>query len=349
MAILRPVYSILIVSLLLVGCSSETDLVSPEANPREALLQAQGSWQGKAELGDLWPNADQSRWRYDLLLGFCRFTSPSLFDSPADVPPAPSIEEIAALLDRKTRKPPKDGAGTPIICLGVRGMYELKFDGTTTTTSGVSAQNLVWSYEDETVDGSMRLTEERGVSLFSRLKEARPDLLPALRALGPAAEETPPRSLTLFLPTGAWEKSEEGMVLYGDADQNPIWQYLTSYVKPRSHFVFQLVPALADDVFLHAKILSRSQERKPTVFKREIEVVYMLDYGILAVVGPGGGPPLGYTRFVDYGSVVYAPGYGPVASHERLGATSDDFRNWTRIVFLFFESFTPGGGFVWDD
>ena len=47
-----------------------------------------------------------------------------------------------------------------------------------------------------------------------------------------------------------------------------------------------------------------------------LECLYVIDYGVMEYRNELG-DPLGYVRFFDYGTVIYAPGVGPVYSYER--------------------------------
>jgi hypothetical protein len=53
-------------------------------------------------------------------------------------------------------------------------------------------------------------------------------------------------------------------------------------------------------------------------FKKALDCLYLVDYGVIAVINPQG-EILGYVRLIDMGRVVYAPTVGPVYSYERLG------------------------------
>jgi hypothetical protein len=334
--------SLFLAALSLLSCDFQTEPTSPQVTSREILLQDQGTWRGKADLNSMWPNEDQRRWDYDTWAGYCDAPPLVLYENPEDVPPAPPISEVVRLLEGGKHADSLDGI--PAGCDETHGIYTLRFDGLKTTLSGAQGQNLVATYDVDPGDYERLLPEAVMTTLLSRLRETRPDLV---SSSGLASRDEPPPVVTrtpLFLSGGAWWKSDDAIVLFGDLDQEPSWQFLARDPKPGSGFTFQLVPVLSDDVFLHALILPRSQQRKIHGYQREIEVVYMVDYGVLRVLGPGGDPPDGYLRFVDYGSVVYVPGVGPVFNTERIGASSDDLTRWHSMVTTMLREVIPGEG-----
>jgi hypothetical protein len=91
-----------------------------------------------------------------------------------------------------------------------------------------------------------------------------------------------------------------------------------------SEFTHQLVPAVADDVFLHARILpDRTVETPAGVFDNVVVCLYLVDYGI-STGTDASGVTSGYWQSISYGTVAYAAGIGPVFSYERpLMSTGD--------------------------
>jgi hypothetical protein len=121
----------------------------------------------------------------------------------------------------------------------------------------------------------------------------------------------------LMLHGGAWEKSLSKIGTYGDLDDQLAWLYLDANLTPRSEFEFQLVPSLADDVFLLCRILRRTAiDTQIGRLNYAIECLYVVDYGVVGLVSDDG-EPLGYFRPVDYAIVTYAPNVGPVRCLER--------------------------------
>jgi hypothetical protein len=206
------------------------------------------------------------------------------------------------------------------------GVYSLKFDGQITTLSGVTAQNLSEMLATEKDrPGLLAGAPKRGDALLRRLALARPDLKDriAAQAGGPwhtALDDTfeiiPPDPLLLH--GYAWEKTGEWIGTYGDLDTLLAWKYLEANLEVEHEFTHQLVPAIADDAFLHCRILSQLDfETDVGVFEKAIECLYVVDYGIWTIPGVGG-KTIGWSRTIDYGVVVYAPTVGPIYSYERL-------------------------------
>ena len=80
----------------------------------------------------------------------------------------------------------------------------------------------------------------------------------------------------------------------------------------------QLVPELASDVFLRARVLGTGTIDTPAGrYTNAIEVFYVIDYGESEATDESGNA-LGIQHSLGYGSVHYVPGVGPVASYERV-------------------------------
>ena len=121
----------------------------------------------------------------------------------------------------------------------------------------------------------------------------------------------------LYLFGYAWEKTREYIGSYGDLNTNLSWKYLEADLDPGHEFTIQLVPDLADDVFLHVRVLRERTATSPLGdHPRSIDVLYEVDYGISEATDVDGNP-IGYWHAYDYGMITYAPKVGPVASYER--------------------------------
>lgn len=237
-------------------------------------------------------------------------TNPVLYETSEEVPPAPSLDEIQALLADHQHRPvtPED-----------EGNFALHFDGEITTDAGVTAQNLVETLEWQGAPPDPGRTT--GDALLQRLLAARPDLRERAAALClRAAEAAPsPRDLIepLFLHGYAWEKTAAYIGAYGDLDQLLAWKFLEADLAIGHEFTHQLVPALADDIWLHARITAVGAVRTPAGrFRKAVTCLYAVDYRV-TLVGTQEEPPIGYARVIDYGTISYAPEVGPVAAYER--------------------------------
>ena len=188
-----------------------------------------------------------------------------------------------------------------------------------TTLSGATGQNLT-----ETVlrPGAFVAAAAPGPSAFlASLARARPDLRPRLATLAPAPDEASAligRHPALFLFGYAWKRTAEWIGSYGDVDTLLAWEYLAADLAPGDEFSMRLVPSLAADVYLHARILPRRKVTTPAgSFADAVECLYEVDYGVYAEVDKGGNI-VGYSRYYSYGTVAYAKAVGPVASYDRV-------------------------------
>lgn len=266
----------------------------------------------RSSLESTWPSDDGRFWTYQLVAslwagdpGLPDFVLPdeALFPTREEVPPAPTFAVAAAILaDLPTREPAEV----------TEHSYALHFLGSALTPSGGTAQNLV-----ESVDGVPVLAAAAAAHpLLARLARARPDLQPALAGLEVAAPTlTSVRSLILH--GGVWEKTASYIGTYGVVDLDLAWKYLEAELTPGHEFAFQLVKPLADDVFLHARVMGRvTVENDAGRFEQALDVVYVIDYGVSEAVNSDG-KMLGFFRASSIGRIVYADGVGPVLAEER--------------------------------
>jgi hypothetical protein len=325
---LAPLFGLILSSMLLVvaleGCGT-TPASAPAASM--ARLGAASTDQalplfspGAGALDALWPNDDGRFWEYQLV----QTTTPTtvgFYPPGVQPPPAPSVWEIAALLRSESQGRRTPPAGGPT----ATGMYRLAFDGRVTTKSGAEGQNLTETLlpnvRPEGRSTSAARSALAGASLpafWAHLAAARPDLAPAVRKrFGLATNGTIYElSRPILLHGGAWEKTAEHIGTYGDLNLDLAWLYLVADVRAGSTFDLQLVPDLAEDVWLHALVLPRRYTTRPRPGPGTVQVLYLIDYGVSLATGPTG-EDLGTFRAVEYGTVSYVPGVGPAAVFDR--------------------------------
>ena len=306
--------------LFLAGCGEQSTL-EPRSASLGSVQFAAPALPGRATLDAYWPNEDGRSWEYDYRFETCGVPTIPSYATTEEVPNAPPIEDVIPLLG--LGRLPKVILGTATPCPAYEGKYKLKFDGQITTLSGVTAQNLIESLM-ETAPIVRNPKQQGGQSAFlARLGQVRPDLRRALAQTGYGEEVTSLRSMPLLVHGYAWEKTADHIGTYGDVDQLLAWKFLDQNIRPGSAFTQQLVPSLADDVFLHALVLPRNQQSKLHGLNKEIQVVYLVDYGTVAATDSSA-EITGYYRPIDYGVVVYARGIGPVSDLERRGGSSGD-------------------------
>jgi len=283
------------------------------ASPAGCLFN--GSDGTHATLDNVWPNADGSEWTYDLVQMRWESGALPLYPTVDAVPPVPSLDEVEDLLGEHPVGDP-----LPEIAAG----WVLRFDGTITTESGATGQKL----EQEIVPPPAPAPAPPGAGphgtdpFLARLWAARPDLRARLAARGFDPGAADPRAAgviePLFLSGYAWEKSPYRIVAFGDLNRDPAWIYLEANLEPGHEFTIQLVPYLTDDVFLHARMLPRRNVATPAgTFAGVAECLYVVDYGV-GKVTDASGILLGYRGTFSYGTVAYAPRFGPVQSFEQV-------------------------------
>lgn len=258
----------------------------------------------------LWPNADHSHWDFQLVRRSWGGDM-VLFPTAAAVPPAPSIQDIAAVVDSAPIGRPT-GADTTL--------WRFEFDGMITTESGAVGQRVI----TEIVDAASphgRAEAPRG-EFWRRLAIARPDLRERIAKLAPQALAARGVSFEpVFLDGYAWAKTPLNIGGYGALDRNLSWLYLEARLRPGHAFILPLVPSLAHDVFLHGLMLPRRSVLTPAGEFTAVVCLYLIDYGISEATDATGNP-LGYWRTYDYGLVAYAPEVGPVFGYERRMLTA---------------------------
>lgn len=289
-------------------------------------------------LADLWPSADSTAWTYHYSEAGWGTPGTPAYPTPEAVPPAPSVDSAARLLDRMHAEHPADE---------VDAIYRLQFLGRHTTQSGAEGQHLVEGfYHDKSAEAIPRPRDP----FLRRLAEVRPDLRARIAAL--TSDQSPtqstgtmgrPEFAPLFLHGSAWVRLDHLIGGYGDLDTEIAWVYLTSELAPGSGFTHQLVPALDDDVFLHGLVLGyRDVRTEAGLFRNCLECVYLVDFGPFQVFNEQG-TVIGYARGFDCGNILYAPGIGPVQSREYRSFEGPEFGEGGTIRLDLIGRTTPGG------
>jgi len=178
------------------------------------------------------------------------------------------------------------------------------FDGDIVTQSGATGQNLVVT---STPAGGAPAASA-GETFLSALRRARPDLRDRLPAAGKAYEERTPYGLT----GPCWEKTDTHIGGYGDLHAELSWLYLETPLDRNATFDLQLVPQIADDIWLHGWIVRQGEwTQEGETFTRALEVFTLIDFGVQTITGDDG-MPAGEIRSLACFGTIYAPGVGPV-------------------------------------
>lgn len=316
--------------LFLAGCSGDRTPLAP-ARPggaagepvmeREsaALFPMGLSGHGRATLEDIWPNEDGRFWAYRIEERSWNPPGIRYYRTSAEVPPLPRFDAIVELLRRPTtgRNPVTETA-----------RYTMQFQGMRTTLSGATGQNLMTAISappPSAIGGAALSSRSIPTSgpeggFLAALRMARPDLAPKLAAR-PQALGAPAIAQAVHMPTFlfgyAWVKTRDYIGSYGDLNTELAWKYLEPNLTPGHTFHMQLVPDLADDVFLHARVLREGPSFSSVgSIRSAIDVLYVVDFGVSAATDVDGNV-LGYSRMFSFGTITYAPLIGPIASYER--------------------------------
>ena len=252
-------------------------------------------------MADIWPHADGSTWTYEMSF---RMYEDALL---AEVGDLPTLEELRRDLETPLK-------GTPDTTL--TSLYTLAFEGMTTTSTGVQAQNLAEYVEDVRGTGRSTPSVPGGPSRLLRALAASGSgtkAAPALDGFEPIGGPPTP----LFLRGGAFAYEDTGYYGYGGGHTDHAWIYLEGDLSEGSSFSLQVAPGVVDGIRLFGQVRNAGTERIGRVFYRNVlECMYVYDLGEISVLDESG-TVLGTTHSFIYGWILFAPGIGPVASRER--------------------------------
>jgi hypothetical protein len=196
----------------------------------------------------------------------------------------------------------------------------LFFDGTTVAPNGIAAQYL----RQEMLSGfvvASALESTVPDPLLRQIWVARPDLRDKIAqavADSPCPENAPVGAHTLLLDGEfAFRKTTDEIAAWRcNLADTRSWLWLVSDLTIGHQFTLQLVPDLADNVFLHGTIAAVEAATVPAgTFNGCVRVDYVIDYGF-SICTDASGNVAGTSRSETRGSVHYAPGVGPVKSVE---------------------------------
>lgn len=294
------------------------------------------------DLENIWPNQDGDRWTYrcDATLGVGEPTT--LYATREEVPPFPGMDEVLAWLDT-----PPNLEDTSEIDAYMR----LEFDGMKTTESGAVGQDLTETFWYPGAPRAAVQTGRDSGTMLAQILRARPELreraahlapdrFPRAPDAGPSEDRTSapristyPDALPFILFGYAWEKTDDHIGTYGDLDRLLAWKFLESDLRAGHEFTHQLLPALADDLWLHGRVVgSKDIAIGGRSYAGCVEVAYAIDYGVTETYGLV--EELFY-RVLHAGTILYAPGIGPVACRERVdfgyASITQDLGQWTVV------------------
>ncbi|HTO92512.1 MAG TPA: hypothetical protein VMJ70_15380 [Candidatus Sulfotelmatobacter sp.] len=196
----------------------------------------------------------------------------------------------------------------------------LFFDGTTVAPDAIAAQYL----RQEMLSGMVLASALESMVPDPFLRQvwiARPDLrakIAQAMADAPCPENAPVGAHTVLLNGEfAFRKTPDEIAAWRcNLANTRSWQWLVSDLTLGHEFTLQLIPDLADDVFLHGTIAAIEPVTVPAgTFSGCVRVDYLIDYG-LSQCTDASGNVAGTSRSETRGSVDYAPDVGPVRCTE---------------------------------
>jgi hypothetical protein len=151
---------------------------------------------------------------------------------------------------------------------------------------------------------------------------ARPDLRARiLRAAdAPCPQFAPPGSYAvLFNGEFAYRKTADEIAAWRcNLANTRSWLWLVSDLTIGNTFTLQLLPDIANDIFLHGTIAAIEPATVPAgTYPDCVRVSYVVDYGT-SVCTDISGNPIGTSRSETRGYIHYAPGVGPVECFEEF-------------------------------
>jgi len=282
-----------LLSVLCLGCNDEDCPECPDPSPTPTLA-------------NLWPHADGADWLYD-------FTY-LVVEAPAPAETAPPLPSLQAL---------HDALGEPLtgdVLEQDQGLYRLRFDGEVTTESGVVAQNLVGTTYHAAAPPFTGRGQAGDRRLLELIASVRPDLRSRIleRIGGTSAKQGDALGSSLYsLGSCAFAFEDSGCYAYGDLSTDHSWIFLEGDLTVGSGFELQLVPELADDIWLRGRIWAVGDR---TVggesWSNVLECLSVIDLGV-QVATDEQGDPVGEVRSYIFYTTLYAPGFGPIMSVER--------------------------------
>ncbi len=101
--------------------------------------------------------------------------------------------------------------------------------------------------------------------------------------------------------------------MWQDSWDHPTWRYLENDLTVGATFVMQLIPELADDIFLHGTVtdISATVETMAGVFDDAVKMEYLIDLGESYFTDEEGSL-IGTTHSEIFAQIHFVPGVGPV-------------------------------------
>ena len=185
----------------------------------------------------------------------------------------------------------------------------LRFDGTVQTAGG-TAQVL---YGEHVVPAKAHPGAANDPLLVA-LWRARPDLRAAIEVRTGRSLEEDTFWWPLLLQAGYFMKGPTNIQMWQASWNHPTWTYLTDDLTVGANFTQQLVPELADNVFLHGTVeaIDATVATPAGTYEHAVRMGYVIDYGWGDLVDMNTQQVIGRARAETRGHVHFVPGIGPV-------------------------------------
>lgn len=192
--------------------------------------------------------------------------------------------------------------------LDFAGEASLRFAGTVETAGGTA----------QVLEATHDLPAKPGVGpdldpLLGSIWRARPDLRQALETRYGKTGKAGLNWWPLLLHGGSFMKSPASIQMWQEEWDHPTWTYLLNDLTQGATFTHQLIPEIADDVFLHGTVdaIDATVETVSGTFEHAVRMRYVIDYGWSTAVNDAG-DEVGQFRGETRGHVHYVPNIGPV-------------------------------------
>lgn len=215
---------------------------------------------------------------------------------------------------------------------GVENQVRLYFDGTEVVPGGIEVQSL----KIEVIPGSLGAATPGAAKLAApdeassmddpflrNLWRARPDLRAAIteKLKGESADpgRTPAGYYQILLHEAAYRESSDDIAGYRrDLESTKSWLWLVEELTIGTTFEIQLIPDIADDVWLYGTLAAWEDVQVPAgLFPGCLRVDYRIDYGV-GICTDETGQELGGFTSETRGFIHYGPGVGPVDQNEEF-------------------------------
>ncbi len=185
----------------------------------------------------------------------------------------------------------------------------LRLDGAVETAGG-TAQVL---YGEHMVPAKARPGTAND-PLLAALWRARPDLRAAIEARSGRSLDEATFWWPILLHNGYFMKSSTNIQMWQADWNHATWTYLTDDLTVGATFTQQLIPELADNVFLHGTVeaIDATVATLAGTYEHAVRIGYVIDYGWGDVVDLNTQQVIGRARSETRGHVHFVPGVGPV-------------------------------------